>query len=471
MKFLWQQIIVFLTVILSALALIAYQVEDYMEETIIENRYSQLNNYGQNIVNNNFSRDDLVFASQLLGSENILIQVYLPTGAVIYPTYDQNNKAQLNDDQISRLLAGEHLGVVEDTRLNAVGEPETYATIYLPHENVGEFPRGFISLGAPVSDLRQQLEDVRQQIYQSFVLAGIVGIALSIIYSLYQTRKIKRLQAATRQVAQGHYDVDLDTSGVDEFGDLARDFKLMAESLWESEREVDRQEQVRRQFMQDVSHEMRTPLTTMSGVLEGLQYDMIPEGQRERSLELVQKETQRLIRLVNENLDYEKIRSGEVRLKKSEYNALDVLQSIKEQLREKAAQKGIRIQIQADPAINVWADYDRLVQILINLVTNAIQFSQEAPIELSVRQNEVETIFEVKDYGIGMDEDHLTNIWERFYKVDESRKHTDFGESGIGLTVVKSLVEAHGGEVKVSSRLGQGSIFTVYLPNKKEGEV
>ena len=119
----------------------------------------------------------------------------------------------------------------------------------------------------------------------------------------------------------------------------------------------------------------------------------------------------------------------------------------------------------------MWADYDRIIQILINLVTNAIQFSEDSDIILQGKMQEEYSEIKVIDKGIGIDPAHLKSIWERFYKVDESRKNTEFGESGIGLSVVQSLIEAHQGNIEVDSELGKGSVFTVKLPHKKESKL
>lgn len=218
--------------------------------------------------------------------------------------------------------------------------------------------------------------------------------------------------------------------------------------------------------MMDAAHEMRTPLTTMSGLLEGLQHDMIPESQRERSLELIRKETDRLTRLVNENLDYEKIRSRQIILKKQLLPGKTLLEQIKVQLSGKAEQKGNNITVSVVPNFAIWADYDRVVQILINLVTNAIQFSDNSEIKLVGQMEPDYAVIKVIDSGIGIDAQQIKSIWERFYKVDVSRKNTKFGESGIGLSVVHSLVEAHDGKVEVESKLGKGSTFSIYLPHE-----
>ena len=468
MKFLWQQILGFLLVIITALAISAYRISDYMTTEIFKEREAQLLQYGNNIVSNNFTRPDLVRASQLLESENIVIQVYLDDGRIIYPTYDQRFSSNLSDTDLNRIAEGASLGLQYAQRFV---DPETQlqmTTVYIPlqQNEVAGFPAGFISLGAPLESLEEQIAQSQNHILISFIIATIVGIIMRVFYAIFQTRKIKKLQQATREIASGNYEVIVDTGSADEFGDLARDFDVMSESLRNSQEEIKRQENLRRQFMMDAAHEMRTPLTTMSGLLEGLQYDMIPEAQRGRSLELISKETKRLTRLVNENLDYEKIRSRQITLKKQVLNGVSLLTQIKEQLNVKAEQKNNQIIVQAHPDLEIWADYDRIVQILINLVTNAIQFSQDSEIILVGTMTETQTILKVIDEGIGIDTKQIESIWERFYKVDVSRKNTQFGESGIGLAVVHSLVEAHEGIIEVESELGHGSTFIIKLPRK-----
>lgn len=470
MKFIWQQVCGFLVVILITVGIMAYQTQSYMKDRIFTEHVNQLVNYGTNIVNNDFSRAQLSSASQLLASDEIMIQVYLSDGRTIFPTYDQRLDSNLSKDDLALINSGHMLSAREIDRLGPDGKPIPYLIVYMPHHDVAQFPKGFISLGKPLSDIEEQWIAMRRKTMISFLLASMIGIFISVIYAYFQTRKINRLQVATREISSGKYDVVLDFEGKDEFGDLARDFNKMAYSLKESEEEIDRQETLRRQFMMDVAHEMRTPLTTMSGVIEGLKYDMIPENQKQRSLDLVYKETQRLTRLVNENLDYEKIRSHQLVLHKQFNDGKKLLNQIKIQLDDKASVKGNKIIVEVSDNLKIWGDYDRLVQILINLVTNAIQFSQNGVIKLVGYEQEEWVILKVIDQGIGIDVEEIKNIWERFYKVDISRKSTEFGESGIGLSVVKSLVEAHNGIIQVESQIGKGSTFIVKLPNKDKKE-
>ena len=150
----------------------------------------------------------------------------------------------------------------------------------------------------------------------------------------------------------------------------------MVYKLHKSNEEIESLENRRRQFMADVSHELRTPLTTINGVIQGIRNDMIPETEKERSMQLVSKETNRLIRLVNENLDYEKIRSNQVKLRKEEIELIEVLEIIQDQLEILAEVKSNKIVVEVEENVRIFADYDRLVQILINITKNSIQFTE-----------------------------------------------------------------------------------------------
>ena len=242
----------------------------------------------------------------------------------------------------------------------------------------------------------------------------------------------------------------------------------MAHSLRESEKEVERQENVRRQFMMDVAHEMRTPLTTMNGLLDGLKYNMVPESRRGRSLELISSETQRLIRLVNENLDYEKIRSNQIVLVQHRFAGIGAIQAVVEQMQELAKVKNNTLRYECDKDFSVYADYDRFVQILVNITKNANQFTDNGEILVKAWNEGKKAIVEISDTGIGIDESEIKEIWERFYKADVSRKSTKYGESGLGLAIVKSLVTSHRGTISVKSEVNKGTTFRVVFPGEIE---
>jgi signal transduction histidine kinase len=218
--------------------------------------------------------------------------------------------------------------------------------------------------------------------------------------------------------------------------------------------------------MANASHEMRTPLTTINGLLEGLAYDAIPEESKGQSIELMRNETNRLIRLVNENLDYEKIRTNQITLAKRVFDANAPLKDIVSQLQKKAAESNDTLKLETpEKELNTFADYDRFTQVMFNIIQNSIQFTNDGDIVVRGYRDEDNhaSIFKIQDTGIGMSDDQVKNIWDRYYKADPSRKNRKYGESGLGLSIVHQLVENHGGEIQVASKLGVGSTFVVHL--------
>jgi signal transduction histidine kinase len=280
--------------------------------------------------------------------------------------------------------------------------------------------------------------------------------------------RIKRLREATSLVSAGNYTVNVPSSTFDEIGELANDFNHMVDKINNSMEEIESLENRRRQFMADVSHEMRTPLTTISGVIEGLKTNMISEEDRERGIQLVSQEAKRLIRLVNENLDYEKIRSNKVELYLEDIQLLEVFEIIQEQLVRQAVEKNNQILVDVDPNIHVNADYDRLFQILINITKNSIQFTSNGTIWLRGRSENNKTIIEIEDTGIGMDPSEVHKIWRRFYKADLSRISNPYGEFGLGLSIVKQLVLLHNGQINVISEKEKGTKFVISFQSIKE---
>ena len=274
------------------------------------------------------------------------------------------------------------------------------------------------------------------------------------------------MRGATKRVANNDFSVHIESKGRDELDDLADDFNQMVKSLEASDTEIKRQEQRRKEFMADASHEMRTPLTTINGLLEGLAYDAIPEESKGQSIQLMRNETKRLIRLVNENLDYEKIRTNQITMAKRVFDANKPLHDITSQLDKKAKTAGDELILKPyEGELKTYADYDRFVQVIFNIMQNAIQFTKDGKIFISGSRNEERhaSVFIISDTGIGMSEDQVKNIWDRYYKADPSRKNRKYGESGLGLSIVHQLVENHGGEIEVKSKLNEGTTFTVTL--------
>lgn len=177
-------------------------------------------------------------------------------------------------------------------------------------------------------------------------------------------------------------------------------------------------------------------------------------------------ETKRLIRLVNENLDYEKIRNNKISLIQSRFNATEVLTNLLTQMKQKAIQKNDKLILDCPSEVEVYADKDRFTQIMVNLVQNALQFTENGKIKISAWRIKHGAQFEIADTGIGMSQKQMKYIFERFYKADPSRAKIGSGESGLGLSIVLSLIKQHGGKIDVDSEPGKGAKFTVTLYDK-----
>ena len=467
MKYFYQQLFGFVSVVLLTIAACGILFYNVMSNNVYTQRSQQLQLYAKGLIATDMSDADIYKLVTFLREENVSIAMFDENNAMTYPSSSIDTKTALTDDELNHLKNGAAINLKE-VQMNFTGEAvDNLITVYYPIIKNGQY-KGYVALASPMSRIQTEVRELRNSMFIAFGAAIIIGIMMSFVFANYQTRRINKLRQATHKISEGDFDVKLPVESRDEFDDLIKDFNNMAHSLRESEREVERQENVRRQFMMDVAHEMRTPLTTMNGLLDGLKYNMVPESRRGRSLELISSETQRLIRLVNENLDYEKIRSNQVVLVQHRFAGIGAIQTVVEQMQELAKVKNNTLRYECDKDFSVYADYDRFVQILVNITKNANQFTDNGEIVVKAWNEGKKAIVEISDTGIGINESEIKEIWERFYKADVSRKSTKYGESGLGLAIVKSLVTSHRGTISVKSEVNKGTTFRVVFPGESE---
>ena len=467
MKYFYQQLFGFVSVVLLTIAACGILFYNVMSNNVYTQRSQQLQSYAKGLIATDMSDADIYKLGTILREENVSIAMFDENNEMTYPSRSLDTNSALTEDELNHLKNGAAINLKE-VQMNFTGEAvDNLITVYYPIIKNGQY-KGYVALASPMSRIQTEVRELRNSMFIAFGAAIIIGIMMSFVFANYQTRRINKLRKATHKISEGDFDVKLPVESRDEFDDLIKDFNNMAHSLRESEREVERQENVRRQFMMDVAHEMRTPLTTMNGLLDGLKYNMVPESRRGRSLELISSETQRLIRLVNENLDYEKIRSNQVVLVQHRFAGIGAIQTVVEQMQELAKVKNNTLRYECDKDFSVYADYDRFVQILVNITKNANQFTDNGEIVVKAWNEGKKAIVEISDTGIGIDEREIKEIWERFYKADVSRKSTKYGESGLGLAIVKSLVTSHRGTISVKSEVGKGTTFRVVFPGESE---
>lgn len=465
-KYLYQQLISHISVLVVAFLILSLVFSHYVEGLVYKNKVDELESYGENILRDitegNLSSDRIVNEYMtVLGGRNISFSIFDEKGSVIFPADKHGGDLRLVDEVLEQISSGETLIVKNRTKRS----DQEVTLVAIPYIVNGQLAGGIL-LTAPISGSREMISQINQYLFYTVLIALVVAVLLSLILSRIHVHRIKRIQAATSSVAAGNYTIKLPSSTFDEIGELAEDFNSMVMRLNASKEEIESLENRRRNFMSDVSHELRTPLTTISGVIEGLKNNMIAEEEKEKGIQLVSKETKRLIRLVNENLDYDKIRSNQIKLTKEEIQLDELFEIIQEQLSLQAEEKGNSIHIEVEEGTSIKADYDRLMQILINITKNSIQFTANGSIYLRGKNGIRETIIEIEDTGIGIDPMEIEKIWHRFYKAEISRTSNPFGEFGLGLSIVKQLVQLHNGKIEVTSEKGKGTIFTIRFPSE-----
>ena len=467
MKYFYQQLFGFLSVVLVTIVACGILFYNVMSNNIYTQRSQQLQSYAKGIIASEMSYADIKKIGTALKEENVTIAIFDEKNNMTFPSKHPASENSLSEEELNHLKNGSAINLKE-VQTDFSGDPvENLLTVYYPIIKEKQY-KGYVALASPISRIQTEVRELRNSMFIAFGAAGIIGMLMSFIFANYQNRRINKLRQATHKISEGDFDVQLKVDSQDEFDELMLDFNSMARSLREMEKEVERQENVRRQFMMDVAHEMRTPLTTMNGLLDGLKYNMVPESRRGRSLELISSETQRLIRLVNENLDYEKIRSNQIVLVQHRFAGLGAIRAVVEQMQALTKVKNNEISYECDSEFSVYADYDRFVQILVNITKNANQFTDDGKIVVKAWNDGKKAIVEISDTGIGIDKREINEIWERFYKADISRKSTKYGESGLGLAIVKSLVDSHRGRISVRSEIGQGTTFRVVFPGEPE---
>jgi signal transduction histidine kinase len=285
--------------------------------------------------------------------------------------------------------------------------------------------------------------------------ATAAALLLGILLANTLTRPLRELTTATRAVAQGHLEHQVPVRSKDELGELAASFNQMSADLAQATA-------LRRQMTADIAHDLRSPLTIISGYVEAMRDEVLkPTPAR---FEMMYVETQHLRRLVDDLRTLSLADAGELHIDRRAIPPQILLERLAAAYRHQANEKDIVITIQTEPSTpDIHVDQDRMVQVLGNLVGNALRYTPPGgEITLGARVRGPVTLITVQDTGAGIPSQDLPHVFDRFYRGDSARSNDD-GESGLGLAIAKSIVEAHGGTISVDSTLGAGTTFTIAL--------
>jgi two-component system phosphate regulon sensor histidine kinase PhoR len=333
-----------------------------------------------------------------------------------------------------------------------------------------------IALGVPVMLGAWLLRPEWELVLISFVVfvAGSYALILAVL-QLFIYRKIKLIykfiyKTKASKKEETYYKYILPQKSIDEVREDVEKWALQRQGEIETLRTNER---YRREFLQNLAHELKTPIFAIQGYLDTLQDGAADNPElRERFLDKASKNVHRLVNLVKDLDEISKLESGEIPLQKENFVLQDVVKEVFEMMYGKAAQKNIKCSLKkgTESGITVFADKEKIRQVLINLVDNAIKYGEEnGTVQASIYATDGKRVLvEITDDGAGIAEEHLSRIFERFYRTDVARSRK-VGGSGLGLAICKHIVEAHGQSMHVRSKPGVGTTIGFTLEGRKEG--
>lgn len=381
---------------------------------------------------------------------------------IIVALYDKEDKEIMNIEKNSKDKCNRIMNFIKSSMEGKYGSTTSqFEPVYYPliksGEKIGEVRVKFYG---PIFYMQNELvflDIVNKIILGIGVLLILASTIMGFIISRSITRPINKLMTKAKYISKGEYDKKIEiNTDILEINDLINSINNLSQSIKE-------QENIRKRLTGDISHELKTPLTNIQSHLEAM-IDGIWEPTKERLLS-VKEEAERLSSLVSDMQKLNKYDESSIKLKKDNVNISDIICFVIFQFSNLAKSKNIKIEYEKKN-INLYCDKDKITQALVNILSNAIRYSNEGStifIEEKLKDNKV--IISIEDQGIGISEEDLKYVFERFYRADKSRTRAT-GGTGIGLTIVKSIVSSHGGEVKLESKLGEGSKFTIILPKE-----
>lgn len=358
---------------------------------------------------------------------------------------------------------------------------EATLTVAVPIRGSSGEVIGGVLLNSPIKGITQVTNSAFGILGISIGFSLLLAIGAAYFFSKAISKPLLRMNGAAKEMAKGNYEIRTEIKRTDELGQLSESLDRLATELGETMAELETQEKLRQDFVANVSHEFRTPLTIIQGSLEALlDKTIIDETEKEDFIRRMLGETKGLERLVRDLLDLSKLQLGTSSLNMEELSISEIITDVTRNMKAIAEKKGVRIHVDlSEKEKIVIGDYDRIVQLIKIFVDNSIKFAYpDTELKLVVGSYETSSSEDavgrylrivIEDQGVGISEEDLPRVWDRFYKGEKSRtKDLKKGTegTGLGLAIAKEIVEAHQGKVRLSSKEGEGTRIEVLLPKK-----
>lgn len=337
---------------------------------------------------------------------------------------------------------------------------EAHYTYACPIKNSNGKLLGLVFASSPTTSLQILLSDISGIFVISAIIPIVLLFCVMYVITYRLTKPLRIMSIAAKKMSMGDFSTRVPTYGNDEISDLANSFNHMTDALVKLE-------STRRSFVANVSHELRTPMTTIGGFIDGIIDGTIEEDKREYYLKIVSNEIKRLARIVQSMLSLARLESGEQKVNLSNVDLFSTVCNSVISQEQRINAKNVTVSgLEDAERIVVEADGDLIYQAVYNLIDNAIKFVNEnGTISFSFERRNGEAVLKIRNTGEGIKPEELKYVFDRFYKVDRSRSINKNG-SGLGLYIVKTIIDIHNGKILVRSLYGEYTEFEVILPDK-----
>ncbi|MGG1518318.1 HAMP domain-containing sensor histidine kinase [Paenibacillus oryzisoli] len=447
-------VLTFLAIVLTSI-LVAFPLATYFFTNVISSEFQQeMLNMGKQIVAISEEVQPKNMSSFITSSnrlnENYLFTLFDSEGNAFSPIpTDNKGRPRILPSEIAGVLQGNTYKSLDYGSIH-VGAINTLK-VGVPLQSNGQHFGLFIQMNFTQS-MKNQVQFI---ITIVLIIVLTIGSLLILIASRYLVNPLKKLTAATEKLARGNFNVNVKVNNKDELGKLAESFNHMANELKQLE-------QMRQDFVSNVSHEIQSPLTSIRGFSKALRESEIDETSRKQYLEIIERESERLSRLSENLLKLASLESEHHPFHPTVFDLDEQLRRIVVFFEPQWSAKDLDIDL-ALPRVKITGDADQLNQVWTNVIGNAIKFTPpggQIHVKLVPLRDRVQVW--IHDDGIGIPEEDQGRIFERFYKVDQARQR-DSG-SGLGLAIVRKIIDMHQGTIEVQSEAGKGAVFLIVLP-------
>lgn len=322
---------------------------------------------------------------------------------------------------------------------------------------------GGVILITPLAPVYETISILKKQLSIISIISLLIAAVLSFLLAKLFTKPILKITETAKEIAKGDFNASVHLDSKDEIGMLGKTINALAEQLGQIEK-------FRKEFIANISHELKTPLSLIRAYAE-LIIDMpdYDPNERNNNLKIIVEETDKLNKMVNDILYLSEMESGYLKLKLTNIPLIEIVQDVIKKLSFLAKKRNIELILRYDNKNTlIYADEDKIERVFFNIINNALIHSFEnGQVVVSVYNHKNTVHIEIRDYGEGIPEEDLPYIWDRFYKVDKSRKRNSDSGTGLGMAIVKNILESHHFKYGIKSKLNEGTLVWIDIPNKR----